>query len=75
MPFESGIPRYVKAQATVTVFFPVDERDNEYIRCEMCRFYSSNTRRCRLTDEVIPFPTRYVGGECPLQEITESEEE
>ena len=69
--FESGIPRYIKAQATVTVYFPVDERGNEYVRCEMCRFYSATTRRCRLTDEVIAFPTKYTGGSCPLEEVTE----
>lgn len=73
MPFESGIKRYIKARAVVEVNFPVDDRDNEYIRCEFCPFYSPTARRCRLTEEVVPFPNKYVGGECPL-ELQESEE-
>lgn len=72
MPFESGIKRYIKARAVVEVGFPVDDRDNEYIRCEYCPFYSPTARRCRLTEEVVPFPMKYVGGECPL-ELQESE--
>ena len=75
MPFESGIPAYVKAQATVTVFFPIDERGNRHIRCELCPYYSSSTRKCWLTGEVIAFPMKYVGSECPLEEVTEKEGE
>lgn len=73
MPFESGIKRYVKARAAVEVFFPVDDKDNEYIRCEYCPYYSSSTRKCWLNGSMVAFPNRYVGGECPL-EIYESEE-
>ena len=73
MPFESGIKRYVKARAVVEVNFPVDDRDNEYIRCEYCPFYSISSRRCRLTEEVVPFANKYVGGNCPL-ELVESED-
>lgn len=65
--FDSGISRYIHAQAAVTVHFPVDEKGNEYICCEACRYYSMNIRRCKLTDEVIVFPGKYVGGECPLE--------
>lgn len=69
MPFESGIPDYVHAQAIITVHFPIDERGNKYIACEYCRYYSRSTNRCRLTDEPIAFPAKYVGGQCPLEEI------
>ena len=73
MPFESGISRYVHARATVDIYFPVDERGVEYVRCDKCRYYSDSSRRCKLTDEVIPFPTKYVGGACPALEVEEGE--
>lgn len=73
MPFESGIGKYIHAAAKVDVYFPVDDKGNEYIRCELCPFYSSTVRRCRLTEEVVPFPSKYVGGNCPL-ELEESED-
>lgn len=31
--FETGVSSYVKAQATVTVFFPVDAKGNADISC------------------------------------------
>lgn len=73
MPFESGIAGYVKAKAEVTVFFPIDDRGNKYIKCELCPYFSASARKCYLTSEVIPFPTKYTGGSCPLEEV-ESEE-
>ena len=69
--FDSGISKYIKARATVTVYFPVDEKGNPHINCEMCHLYSGTSKRCKLTDEVIAFPSKYVGGRCPLVEIEE----
>lgn len=75
MAFESGISQYMHARMTVDVYFPVDERGNEYIACERCKLYNANTRRCTDTGEIIPFPGKFVGNECRLQEVKEDNDE
>ena len=69
--FESGIKSYVKARTTVTVFFPVDWKDNAEIACKHCQFYIKATQRCALNQAMVNFPYRYVGSECPLEEVIE----
>lgn len=71
--FDSGVSGYIKATATVSNFFPVDRRGAPLIVCEMCRFYRRASNRCGLTEEVIPWADKYVGRECPLEEIKEEE--
>lgn len=65
--FDNGISAYIHAQAVVDVYFPIDAKGNEYICCEQCEFFSTNTRRCGLTHKVSEFPNKYVGGNCPLE--------
>ena len=65
--FQSGVKRYIEGVAVVTAYFPVDFRDNSYINCEMCEFYSRSGRRCNLTKRVCEFPEKYVASHCPLQ--------
>ena len=65
--FESGVKRYIKGTATLTVFFPVDFRDREFISCEFCRLFSRSSGRCNWTSEIVPFPEKSVGYECPLE--------
>ena len=65
--FESGISRYITGYACVSNAFPVDLRGNATICCEVCRFYRAASRRCGLTDEVVSYPGKYVGGRCPLE--------
>ena len=67
--FDSGISRYIHARAVVDVFFPVDAKGNEYCCCEQCYLYSSSSRKCKLTNDVCSFPSKYVSGACPLQRI------
>lgn len=69
--FESGVKRYIKARAVVEVNFPVDWRDNAEIACKHCNFYVRATQRCALTQTIVNFPERYIGTECPLEEVTE----
>ena len=64
---ESGVLRYVHAQATVDVFFPVDLRGNADMNCTQCFFFREASRRCGLTGDISQYPTKYVGGSCPLQ--------
>lgn len=71
MAFESGVSRYVHARAVIDVFFPVDEKGTAYDCCERCKLYNANTRHCTVTGEIIPFPGKFVGNECPLEEVEE----
>lgn len=69
--FDSGVKRYIKARAVVQVSFPVDWKDNAEIACKHCNFYVRATQRCALTQTIVNFPERYIGTDCPLEEVTE----
>ena len=68
MAFSNGVKAYVKARAVVEVNFPIDWNDKAHIACVHCKFYrgSSIQHKCGLNGEVVNFPERYVGSECPL---------
>ena len=70
MSFESGVSRYLTGTATVTTYFPVDNRGRADVCCDQCRFFYG--RRCSLTGEVSPYPAKFIGSGCPL-EIEEGE--
>lgn len=69
--FSSGVKRYIKARAVITVNFPVDFRDNAEIACKHCNFYVRATQRCGLTQQIVNYPERYIGECCPLEEVKE----
>lgn len=69
--FSSGVSSYIKAQATVTVFFPVDAKGNADISCSQCYFFRESSKRCGLNWEVCAYPNKYVGDRCPLVRINE----
>lgn len=71
--FDSGVAKYIKAQAVVQVGFPVDWRGNADIACKHCPFFVRATQRCGLTQDVVNYPEKYVGETCPLEPITETE--
>lgn len=71
--FESGISDYVHAVAKVDVYFPVDHRGNAYCNCEQCTFYRTTSRSCALTDQPCTFPSKYVGGACPLVPVDDDQ--
>ena len=69
--FENGVKRYITATATVTVHFPVDWHENAEVACKHCNFYVRATQRCGLTQTIVNYPERFVGVDCPLEEVTE----
>ena len=71
--FDSGVKRYIKTYAVVEVGFPVDWRDNAEIACKHCPYFVRATQRCALNQALVNYPDKYVGEECPLQQV-ESEE-
>lgn len=72
--FETGVSRYIKATATVEVYFPVDLKGNAYICCDACQFYRKSSSRCGLTNEPMLWSGRYVGGDCLLKPANEMED-
>ena len=71
--FDNGVARYIIGEATVRVGFPVDFKGNAEIACKHCKFYVRATQRCGLNQEVVNFPEKYVGANCPLDEVTEND--
>ena len=71
--FEDGIKGYVRAKATVEVYFPIDWRGCIEIACKHCPYYIRATQRCGLNQAIVNYPDKYVGKECPLEQF-ESEE-
>ena len=69
--FDSGVARYIKARAVVSVSFPVDWKGNADIACKHCPFFVRATQRCGLNQAIVNYPDHYVGAECPLEEVTE----
>lgn len=72
--FDSGVKSYIKATATVQVCFPVDWRDNPDVCCRQCNFYQRSTQRCALNQSIVEYPDKYIGSNCPLQFISEEDE-
>lgn len=64
--FDSGITEYVKATATVEVYFPVDQKGHADVRCVQCEYFRRSTNRCGLNDRLCAYPDKYVGQFCPL---------
>jgi len=67
MTFESGVSGYVVGACEVKAYFPIDLKGNADVKCAQCRFYSVNSRRCKLNGEVVEYPEKYVGSRCPLE--------
>lgn len=72
--FESGVKGYVKAQAVVTTYFPIDWKGNVEIACKHCNFFVRATQRCGLNQTIVNFPERFVGTECPLEQVEVKED-
>ena len=73
--FDSGVKRFIKAQATVTVYFPVDMKSRAEVNCYLCKFFSRQTGMCQLTKEISEYPQQYIGSHCPLDVIEELQKE
>ncbi|MGN1100911.1 MAG: hypothetical protein ACI4RG_01880 [Huintestinicola sp.] len=65
--FDSGVKGYIIGKATVQNAFPVDFRGVADVSCRQCRFYRMSSRKCGLNEDLIPYPDKYIGPECPLE--------
>lgn len=73
--FDSGIQDYIVAEATIRTAFPISSKGVPFIACRFCDAFNTVTKRCILTQEVVPFPDNYTGNQCPLKPITQKEYE
>lgn len=67
--FDSGVQDYIIAEAKIRTAFPINSKGQPFIACRFCDAYNTVTKRCILTQEVVPFPDNYVGHQCPLTPI------
>ncbi len=67
--FVNGVAGFVIGRATVEVGFPVDLKGRAEIACKHCKFYVRATQRCALNQEIVNYPEKYVGINCPLERI------
>lgn len=65
--FDRGVKSYITGTCTIAVHFPVDWNDKADISCYQCKFFSRNNGVCQITKEVSEYPTKYIGGMCPLE--------
>ena len=72
--FDDGVSKYIKTRAVVEVSFPVDWRGSVEIACKHCKFYDRAKQRCWLNQQVVNFPDKFVGSECPLEAVEEDKE-
>lgn len=71
--FDSGVASYVMGAAIVKVGFPVDFKGNAEIACKHCKFLERANQRCGLNKEIVNYPDKYVGANCPLERIEEDD--
>lgn len=73
--FESGVKGYMIGRCEITQGFPIDMKDSYHVACKYCRFLVSS-RKCVITDELVPFPEMHIGYNCPFSfnEINFTEE-
>ena len=72
--FDSGVKRYIKGVAMVTVNFPVSWDEKADVSCKQCQFFRVSSRSCALTGDVTPYPEKFVAPTCPLERIDDEEE-
>ncbi len=72
--FDSGVKGYIKARAVVEVSFPIDWKDNAEIACKHCQYYIRATQKCALNSEVVNYPEKFVGANCPLIQVEVTED-
>lgn len=64
--FSSGVSSYIKGRCTVEVNFPIDNKGNADVSCNQCQFYGRTSKTCQLNKQVVNYPEKYIGVQCPL---------
>ena len=64
--FDSGVSSYIKGRCVIEVNFPIDLKGNADVSCEQCPYYGRTSKTCQLNKQVVNFPSKYIGANCPL---------
>lgn len=64
--FDSGVASYIIGKAEITVGFPVDDRGRADVSCNQCPYYGRSSKTCQLNKQIVHFPEKYIGFNCPL---------
>lgn len=64
--FDSGVKSYIKGRCMVEVGFPVDWKGKSDVSCNQCPYYGRSSKTCQLNKQIVHFPEKYIGFNCPL---------
>lgn len=72
--FDNGVSAYIIAKAVITVGFPVDDRGRSDVSCNQCPYYGRSSKTCQLNKQLVHYPDKFIGVNCPLKFEDEVEE-
>jgi hypothetical protein len=64
--FDSGVASFISGHCEIEVNFPVDDRGRADISCNQCPYYGRSSKTCQLNKQVVHYPEKYTGFNCPL---------
>ena len=64
--YGSGVSGYVKGFCMVEVHFPISLSGKADISCNQCPYYGRTSKTCQINKQVVNYPDKYIGGNCPL---------
>lgn len=64
--FETGVGGYVWGKTEISVPFPVTRKGEPDVCCDHCRYLSRTGKYCQLNKEIVYWPEKYIGDQCPL---------
>lgn len=64
--FDTGVASYIIGKTEITVGFPVDDRGRADVSCNQCPYFGRSSKTCQLNKQIVHFPEKYIGFNCPL---------
>ena len=64
--FDSGVSGFLVGTCLVEVNFPVDSKGRADVCCNQCPYYGRSSKTCQLNKQVIHYPEKFIGINCPL---------
>lgn len=64
--FDSGVSGFLVGTCLVEVSFPVDSKGRADVCCNQCPYYGRSSKTCQLNKQVLHYPEKFIGINCPL---------
>ena len=64
--FDSGVSGFLVGTCLVEVNFPVDSKGRADVCCNQCPYYGRSSKTCQINKQVIHYPEKFIGINCPL---------